>query len=128
LTNSWAENSRPLSYVIVCTRSLWGDQEPHDFRCYVGGGLLFYLAYKRVFACTFDQESPVANPAHEIRFPVADVRLFFNDCRALINIDAVRYFPAPILLAVALALNITICWPRFRTRLSWYYILLIFLS
>ena len=45
----------------------------------------------------------MVDPTHEIRFPVADVRILFDDCRTLINIDAVRYFPAPILLTVAFA-------------------------
>ena len=53
---------RKLPTIVVCDRLhplLIGDQKPHDFRCYVGGILPFYLAYKRVLARTFDQEYPV---------------------------------------------------------------------
>ena len=55
---------RKLPTVVVSDRLhplLMGGQEPHNLRCYVGGILPFYLAYKLVFARTFDQrhkESP----------------------------------------------------------------------
>ena len=61
---------------------LMGGQQPHDFLFYFNRNLLFYMAYKRVLALAFDQrhqESTVVNPAHEVRFPVADTRLLFND-------------------------------------------------
>ena len=76
-------------------------QQPHDFGCYVGGGLLFYLVYKCVFACMVDQrhqESPMANSAHKIRFPVADACFFFHNCRMLVDVDPVQNFAALVLL------------------------------
>jgi len=90
---------RKLLTVVVSDRLhplLRGGQKPHNFRCYVGGILPFYLAYKCVLARKFDQrhkEFPVMDSAHEIRFPVADARLLFNDCRTLVNIDDVLVNP-----------------------------------
>jgi hypothetical protein len=49
----------------------------------------------------------------KVEEPGMRVRRRRRDCRALINIDAVRYFPAPILLAVAFAMLLHPCEPPF---------------